>query len=278
MDFDHSAFPYVGPVPSTGEPFLNVEQDGRHAHQSPRGLFWADEAYADRNVLLSVPRGFSPNRPVAIVLYFHGNGTVLDRDVIASQAIPEQLGLSGMNAVLIAPQMARDAADSSAGHFWDKDFLSAFLREASARLADCLHNPHLAAHLDAVPVIVVAYSGGYNPAAAILRDGGAGGRIAGVALFDALYAEEDAFAGWAKDNPQAVLFSAFGKPTRDTSLKLMADLQDQQAHQVQELPPRLIPGDRIFIDLGDVKHLDLMNGAWIQHPLTQLLRRWPLQR
>src|SRR6185436_13951670 len=63
IEFDHFPFPYDGIVPATGEAFLNVAVDGRRGHASPRGLFWADETYRDRHVLLAVPDGFDPARP-----------------------------------------------------------------------------------------------------------------------------------------------------------------------------------------------------------------------
>ena len=47
-----------------------------------------------------------------------------------------------------------------------------------------------------MPVILVAYSGGYLPAAFALAQGGAGERVRGVVLLDALYGEEDKFADW----------------------------------------------------------------------------------
>ena len=45
-------------------------------------------------------------------------------------------------------------------------------------------------------MIVVAYSGGYAPAAWSAHHGGIGDRLRGIILFDALYAEMDKFAAW----------------------------------------------------------------------------------
>src|SRR6185312_9416381 len=47
-----------------------------------------------------------------------------------------QLGHSGLNAVLVAPQLAVDAPDSSAGRFWSPGGFAAFLSEAQTKLGD----------------------------------------------------------------------------------------------------------------------------------------------
>ena len=45
-------------------------------------------------------------------------------------------------------------------------------------------------------MIIVAYSGGYAPAAWAAHHGGIGDRLRGIILLDALYAEMDKFADW----------------------------------------------------------------------------------
>ena len=65
-----------------------------------------------------------------IIVFFHGNKATLSRDVIARQQIVRQLANSGLNAVLVAPQLAVDAQDSSAGRFWSPGGFAAFLSEA----------------------------------------------------------------------------------------------------------------------------------------------------
>ena len=54
------------------------------------------------------------------------------RDVVGRQAVVDQLEASGLNAVLVAPQFAVDALDSSAGHFWLPGAFAAFMDEAAA--------------------------------------------------------------------------------------------------------------------------------------------------
>jgi hypothetical protein len=80
--FDASAFPYRGIVPDSNKPFLDAHSGPRRGHTTARGdVFWEDTTYSDRRSLLFLPQGFNPQLPALIVLYLHGNGAILERDV-----------------------------------------------------------------------------------------------------------------------------------------------------------------------------------------------------
>ncbi|TPQ45134.1 hypothetical protein C2U72_27060, partial [Prosthecomicrobium hirschii] len=158
VPFETAPFPYRGTIPGTGKPFLDVERDGRLGHTAPRGgVYFEDRTYADRRVLLSIPRGFDPARPALIVLYLHGNEARLDRDVRDRQGVARQVAASGLNAVLVAPQLAVDALDSSAGRFWEPGHLKLFLEEAAVQLARLHGDPVSAQRFATAPVVIAAY-------------------------------------------------------------------------------------------------------------------------
>jgi hypothetical protein len=48
--------------------------------------------------------------------------------------VPAQITAAGVNAVLVAPQFAVNAADSSAGKFWEPNGFQRFLDEAAVKL------------------------------------------------------------------------------------------------------------------------------------------------
>ena len=141
-EFKNSAFPYRGLMPpdednDKARPFLDVNDGGRLGHTSPRGgLLWEDAAYNDRHVLFAAGSGFDPSRPGALVVFFHGNQTTLARDVVERQQTVRQLAQSNLNGVLVAPQLAVDAKDSSAGNFWRPGAFAQFLDEAETKLAE----------------------------------------------------------------------------------------------------------------------------------------------
>jgi len=192
--FDNSPFPYSGQPPGQDKPFYDLERDGRRGHTSPRGgVYWEDLTYSDRRVLLHIPRGFNPALPALMIVYLHGNMTNLEGVVYRHQQVPRQVSESGLNAVLVAPQFAVNALDSSPGRFYEAGHFRRFVEEAGVRLARLNGDARARAAIESLPVILVAYSGGYAPAAWAVHHGGIGDRLRGVILLDALYAELDKF-------------------------------------------------------------------------------------
>ena len=143
-------------------------------------MLWEDTTYSDRRVLLSIPRGFDLRKPSLIVVFFHGNGATLTRDVRNRQQVPRQIVESGLNAVLVAPQFAVDAADSSAGRFWEPGVFAQFMSEAANQLARLHGDARARAVFERAPIVIAAYSGGYHPLAFVLAVGGATERMRGA--------------------------------------------------------------------------------------------------
>jgi hypothetical protein len=276
--FQNSAFPYHGLIPNyqeTGKsrPFLDVDDNGRLGHSSPRGgLLWEDQTYSDRTVLLGAPQSFDPARPGVIIVFFHGNQATLSRDVIARQQIVRQLADSGLNGVLVAPQLAVDAPDSSAGKFWSPGGFAAFLNEAEGKLGDFYPNARGA--FRRMPVVIVAYSGGYLPAVYSLTVGGAQGRIRGLVLLDALYGERDKFVSWVEGPGRNASFvSAYSTSSREGNMAVEAELQQAGLKTQDGLPSTLQPGDIAFVDAGAVDHNDFVTSAWGGAPLRDIFSR-----
>ncbi len=278
-EFKNTAFPYRGLIPpdednDKARPFLDVNADGRLGHSSPRGgLLWEDTTFNDRHVLIAAGTDFDPTRPGMLVVFFHGNQAILTRDVVGRQQAVRQLAESNLNAVLVAPQLAVDAADSSAGNFWRPGAFARFLDEAETKLADLYPNASRAT-FRRMPVVIVAYSGGYMPAAYSLAVGGAGDRIRGVVLFDAVYGEEDKIANWVEGARYGAFFvSAYSNSTRSRNLALRERLERDGVAVRDSLPDGLRPGVVAFVDSGDVRHEDFVNVAWASDPLRDILSR-----
>jgi hypothetical protein len=277
VPFDIAPFPYSGIVPDKNMPFLDVVNGERRGHTSGRGgVYWEDVTYSDRRTLLMIPRGFDLRRPTAIVVFFHGNLATLTRDVRNRQEVPRQVAESGLNAVLVAPQFAVDALDSSSGHFWEPGVFAKYLDEAAGRLAQ-LHGDARARDVFArAPVILAAYSGGYNPAAFTLALGRADARLHGVILLDAMFAEYDKFADWLAKRPSAFFFSAYGKAARTEHAELVRLLVERGVSYQKAVPGRLMPGTVALYDAGDAAvHNNFVTQAWVHDPLKVMLARIP---
>ncbi len=275
VPFDNSPFPYRGEVPEKDKPFIDVIEGDRLGHTAPRGgIYWEDPTYSDRRSLLYIPRGFDPRRPALMVVFFHGNEATLTRDVRHRQQVPRQLAESGLNAVLVAPQFAVNALDSSSGRFWEPDVFPEYLREATERLTELYGDQRARAAFFDAPVVIVAYSGGYNPAAFILHAGKVDHRLRGLILLDALFAEVEKFADWLARRPPAFFVSAYGKAARDEHAALQRMLTERGVRFQSSLPANLTRGSVSFIAANDeIKHVDFMTHAWVDDPLKVLLRR-----
>ena len=273
VSLNSSAFPYLGNNPRSAAPFLNVSGNGRRGHRSFRGrVYWADETYNDNRTLIHIPKNFDARKPGVIVVFFHGNGATLERDVRDRQRVPQQISKSGVNAVLLAPQLAVNAADSSAGKFWQPGGLKRFMDESADRLAQLYGDPRAAKAFAEMPVVIVGYSGGFVPTAYSLAVGGLGDRVRGVFLLDALYGELDKFASWIDNHRSAFFVSSYTPYTKRRDDELMRMLRNKGISVAEDMDRPLKPGSVVFVATrGGVTHRDYVTQAWTELPVKEVL-------
>ena len=278
VDFKASPFPYEGQPPGRDKPFLDVEQEGRRGHTARGGtVYWQDTTYSDRRSLLFIPKGFDPARPGLIVVYFHGNQATLERDVRRRQQVPRQVAQSGLNAVLVAPQFAVDALDSSAGQFWEPGAFRRYLLEAAEHLARLNGNPWGTPAFDALGVVIVAYSGGYYPAAwgdpaRRRRRPAARDRHARCALRRDGYLSRGGSRDGGGHSSSAPIRARRARRTR-ASRSCSASATSISPRRC---PSKLAPGSVTFLDTGEeVQHNDFVTKAWVEDPLKEVLARIP---
>jgi hypothetical protein len=268
-----SAFPYLGNNPRTEAPFLDISKGDRRGHRGIGGkVFWQDETFNDNRVLMHVPENFDIRKPGVIVVFFHGNGATLERDVRDRQMVPQQISDSGVNAVLLAPQLAVNAADSSAGKFWQPGGLKRFVTESADHLAELYGDPHAAKAFANMPVVIVGYSGGFVPTAWSLEVGGLGNRVRGVFLLDAVYGELDKFASWIENNRSGFFVSSYTHYTERHDRDLMQMLKAKGIAISDRMDGPLKPGSVVFVETPEgVTHRDYVTRAWTQNPVKEVL-------
>lgn len=268
-----SAFPYFGNNPASDAPFLNISKGDRRGHRSYSGrVYWQDETYSDSRVLMHVPEHFDVRKPGVIVVFFHGNGATLERDVRDRQLVPQQVTDSGANAILLAPQMAVDAADSSAGKFWQAGGLKRFMEELAAHLARLTGDPNNARAFANMPIVIVGYSGGFLPTAWSLEVGGISDRVRGVVLLDAVYGEMDKFASWIESHRSGFFVSSYTRYTARRDRELMSMLRQKGISVSEDMDGPLRPGSVVFVETGDgITHRDYVTRAWTRDPLKDVL-------
>ncbi|MDE3079506.1 MAG: hypothetical protein KGI94_05710 [Paracoccaceae bacterium] len=276
VPFATSPFPYHGTVPDTGAPFLDYTgPDGRLGHRSPRGgVYYLDQTYSDQSVLLAIPGSFDLNRKAAIVVFFHGNQATLERDVIGKQRVLQQFQAARINAAFVAPQLAVDALDSSAGKFWEPGAFARFMAEAATRLAELWGDPAAWVHFAGLPIIMVAFSGGYDPMIFAATEGRVGNRVAGMVLLDALFGEEELFAFWISQNRNRAFFlSAYTEAAQGPNETVMSSLKEDDVRFTTHAPRWLGPGTISFFETPNVDHVDYITQAWVKDPVTWTLDR-----
>lgn len=272
--FDSAPFPYHGMQPGRG-PFLNVERGGQKGHRAYNGqILWENSTFSDRRALVHVPAGFDPSKPSVLMVFFHGFGATIERDVRDRYLVPAQVSRSGANAVLVAPQFAVDARDGSAGHFWEPGGFTRFLDEAAQRLADIHGGPDAVRHFRNMPVVLVAYSGGFLPAAYALRDVERSGRVRGVMLLDAAYGELGTFAHWASKERSGFFVSACTTSTFNQNARLKMMLAANGVPYSSDTA-HVGRGVTFFNTGSQYSHRDYVTQAWVNLPITDLLSKMP---
>jgi pimeloyl-ACP methyl ester carboxylesterase len=273
-EFVTSPFPLDGSS-AAGE-YFNINENGKRGRQTATGrVYWENETYNDQRVLLHIPAKFDIRKQGVIVVFFHGHGAVLERDIRDRQALPEQVSASAANAVLVAPQFAVNAADSNPGRFSEPGAFNRFLNEAATHLAILHGDQRTVRHFQSMPVILVSYSGGYRATALAITRGDTENRVKGVVLLDSLYGDMDKFESWVTADRKRFFISTYLGSTRARNLELMRQLKDRGVPVRTTIDMRrLQPGTVIFIGGGNEEnHRDYVQDGWIANPITDLLNR-----
>ncbi len=174
--------------------------------------------------------------------------------------------------MLLAPQLAVDAADSSAGKFWQPGGLKRFVAESTDHLARLYGDPGAAKAFANMPVVIVGYSGGFLPAAWSLDVGGLGNRVRGVFLLDAVYGELDKFASWIESNRSGFFVSSYTRYTKRHDRELIQMLKDKGIAISEDMDGPLRPGSVVFVETPEgVTHRDYVTHAWTENPVKEVL-------
>jgi len=279
---EHAPFPLDTNDDGGGRPFFNTTDgaNGQRVRVNRHGDRYPEpEHYADPSVLFHVPPGFDRNRPFRLVVFFHGHGSALERDVAGRIGLPGQIDASGANVILIAPQLAKEAIDSHPGKLIRPGALAAMLAEAEGVLTRAL-GPEMGPRLARAPVVLVAYSGGYRAlAAALVETPGAGEgfveRIEGVVLLDAVFGELRRIEAWLTARAGRVfLVGLYGKLSAPWTHELMFRWEARGQPYGQLLPARLERGSLVLARVAS-EHADIATDGPPERPVAEILRRLP---
>jgi hypothetical protein len=174
---------------------------------------------------------------------------------------------------LVAPQFAVNAADSSAGKFWEPNGFKRFLDEAAVKLARMYGDPRTAFTFATMPIVIVAYSGGFGPTLSVLDRGGVRSRVRGLVLLDALYGGTGKFADWIAENRSTFFVSSYTPHTAHRNAYLERLLRKRSVPYSSELRNSHLQGMVTFLPAGDISHRDFVSHAWADNPIRDILAR-----
>lgn len=273
-ELGNAPFP-VGPeaVDHRGQPFWHGVDaaSGQRFRLLGEGRRYAEAAvYADARVLFHAPRGFDPKKPFRLVLFLHGHGSEIEATVARHLDLPGQLDRAGANAVLIAPQLALNAQESAPGKFVEPGRAAAFLDEAQGVLGAMLGGD--AGAWRRAPIVVAAYSGGYRAAAQILDRGGLEGRIEGLVMLDAFFADARLYASWlARNRHRAFLYALYTRSSAEETDLLKTQLIERNLAYRTNDDGGPLAGIRL-IEV-DTPHGEIAQTGPPAEPLGALLKR-----
>jgi hypothetical protein len=198
------------------------------------------------DVAVHVPPGFDPCGTPSLVLFFHGFYNCVDNVLRSTDAectagggartglaVAEQLDAAGVNALLVAVELAYDQASDDPGDLAQLGELRAMLDE----LFGAYLSPLVGVTLETDGfdrVVFASHSGGYRAVAVLLDVGGV--EADEVELYDSLYGSYATYADWTAGDvaafataPGSRRFSVVwttGGGTVDLSHQLEADVDD----------------------------------------------------
>jgi hypothetical protein len=228
--------------------------------------------YRDNSVLFHVPPQFDPNKPFSYVVFFHGNRTEV-RQALKDYRFDDQINRSGKNVILVLPQLAKNAADSSPGRFAKRNAFQAFMQEVSLVLSQKLGKKYQK-QLTQAPIILAAFSGGYKPLACTLDRGGTDLRIKGILLLDGLYEDLYIFGKWLLSHANATFFINIyteGSVCQDKTIALAQFLREHRLPFKEEWPKGIKKGQVVLLR-SSYDHLQVPVEGPPREPLAELLR------
>jgi hypothetical protein len=259
-------------VDHRGAPFWHgVEASGQRFRRLDENRYYTEAAvYSDARVLFHATRDFDPAKPFRLVLFLHGHGSEIEATVARHLDIPGQLDRAGVNAVLVAPQLARDAQESVPGKFVEPGRAAAFFDEAQGLLRAALGGDDAAWRK--APIVIVAYSGGYRTAAQIISRGGVEGRVEGLVMLDAFFADAGLYAGWlARNHQRAFLYALYTRSSVEETTLLKTRLMERNIAYATRDDGGPLAGVRL-IEV-DTPHGEIAQKGPPAEPVGALMRR-----
>jgi hypothetical protein len=250
-------------------PFPSEERANGHTYRTQ--IFPADIHYKDSIVLIFVPKNFKSRGETDFVVHFHGWNNSVD-SVLAQFRLIEQFVESEKNAILVIPQMPKNAPDSHGGKLEKDKMFSLFINE----IIENLTAKKILKTSKIGKIVLSGHSGGYRVISYILLRGGL--EINEVYLFDGLYYELEKFTFWLLQGKGRFINIYTEEVEGGGTNRLSKDfIQDLKAWKIdfveskeQDCTLGMLESGRIFMIFTPSKHNDVVhiNNNFYKYLLT----------
>ena len=152
------------------------------------------EHYSDSSAYIFVPDYFDQTKPYQFVFWFHGWGNNIDT-ALQQFKLKEQFYAAHLNAIFVFPEGPKNAPDSYGGKFEKADTFNYFMNDVIIFLSKekCI-STHVPFNM-----IYAGHSGAYRVMSRLLLYSKYSCNA--ILLFDALYGEQEKFAGYLQEHP-----------------------------------------------------------------------------
>jgi hypothetical protein len=219
-----------------------------HGHTGDSVFYSTAGHYRDSTVLIIAPKSLDAKKQVDMIFWFHGW-----RNNVANTAayyqLTRQFIAANLNAVLVLPEAAKDAADSYAGKLEKPGVFKALVNDVldSLKAGKLITANCIPGH-----ILIGGHSGGGRVIGKIVANGQM--EISEVMLFDAMYSETETFLNWLKANPThrfIDMYTDFGYGPDAQSRRLDTLLEQQQIPflmtEEKSLTPQQLQTNRLVI-------------------------------
>jgi len=200
-------------------PFPHASRAKDYVHENQK--FTVLEHYNDSTVLVFIPKKFQANKKIDIVFYFHGWYSTVDSALVQFHLI-EQFVQSGKNAILVLPELARNAPDSRGGKLEE---MNAFRSLTDSVFKYLQKQPNLE-NVRLGNIILAGHSEAYRTISYIIFYGGL--PISEVYLFDGLYGNLQKYAVWLLKNPNAKFINFYSEQSQEIKENSEQMIQEMQ--------------------------------------------------
>jgi hypothetical protein len=228
-------------------------------HTGNHVFYSSADHYNDNHVLIIAPKILKADQKVNLIFWFHGWHNNIDSAAAYYQLTRQLIG-SGMNAVLVLPEAAKDAADSYGGKLEKKGVFKSLVGDV---LQELKNKKMIGPNCESVHILLGGHSGGGEVISYIVENGGI--EINEVVLFDALYNGTEKFIVWLKSDTShrfIHLYTDYGYGPKDESQKMTTQLMQEQIpfFETEEtvLTPQEIQKNRLLFIHSLSPHNDII--------------------